>query len=113
MILNKVDGTYINESKNFLDRYTRGVSNNQPIDLTRDAIDKDNTLFVFSDFTNIQTAYEFLLKTKKVAQEELSWLPINKYSFYPISGENLMVLKTNKDIADYISRLKKNYPVKL
>jgi len=113
MILNKVDGTYINESKNFLDRYIRGVSNNQPIDLTRDAIDKDNTLFVFSDFTNIQTAYEFLLKTKKVAQEELSWLPINKYSFYPISGENLMVLKTNKDIADYISWLKKNYPVKL
>ena len=110
MILNKVDGTYINESKNFLDRYTRGVSNNQPIDLTRDAIDKDNTLFVFSDFTNIQTAYEFLLKTKKVAQEELSWLPINKYSFYPISGENLMVLKTNKDIADYISWLKKKLP---
>jgi hypothetical protein len=33
--------------------------------------------------------------------------------FYPISGENLMVLKTNKDIADYISWLKKNYPVKL
>ena len=113
MILNKVDGTYINESKKFLDRYTLSVSNNQPIELTRDAIDKDNTIFVFSDFTNIQAAYEFLLKTKKVAQEELSWLPINKYSFYPISVENILVLKTNKDIADYNGWLKKNYPVKL
>jgi curved DNA-binding protein CbpA len=66
-----------------------------------------------STFQNIQAAYEFLLKTKKVAQEELSWLPINKYSFYPISVENILVLKTNKDIADYIGWLKKNYPVKL
>ncbi len=113
MILNKVDGTYINESKNSLDRYVRSTFNNQQITLTRDAIDKDNTLFVFTDFNNIQAAYEFLLKIKKVAQEELSWLNSSKYSFYPISGENLVVLKTNKDIADYISWLKKNYPVKL
>ena len=54
-----------------------------------------------------------LLKIKKAAPEELSWLPANKYSFYPISGQNLLVLKTNKDIVGYISWLKKNYPVKL
>jgi hypothetical protein len=53
------------------------------------------------------------LKIKKAAPEELSWLPANKYSFYPISDENLLVLKTNKDIVGYISWLKKNYPVKL
>jgi len=113
MILNKVDGTYINESKNSLDRYVRSNFYNQSITVTKDAIDKDNIIFVFSDFTNIQVAYEFLLKIKKASLEELSWLPSSKYSFLPISGENLVVLKTNKDIADYISWLKKNYPVKL
>ncbi len=113
MILNKVDGTYINESKNSLDRYIRSNFYNQSITITKDAIDKDNTIFVFSDFTNIQAAYEFLLKIKKASSEELSWLSSSKYSFLPISGENLLVLKTNKDIADYISWLKKNYPVKL
>ncbi|NDE09970.1 MAG: tetratricopeptide repeat protein [Chitinophagia bacterium] len=113
MILNKVDGTYINESKNSLDRYVRSNFPNQQIALTKDAIDKDNIIFLFSDFNNIQTSYEFLLKIKKVTFEELSWLPINKYSFYPISEENLVVLKTKKDIAEYISWLKKNYPFKL
>ena len=113
MILNKVDGTYINESKNSLDRYVRSNFYNQSITVTKDAIDKDNIIFVFSDFTNIQVAYEFLLKIKKASLEELSWLPSSKYSFLPISGENLVVLKTNKDIADYMSWLKKNYPVKL
>jgi len=113
MILNKVDGTYINESKNSLDRYVRSNFPNQQIALTKDAIDKDNIIFLFSDFNNIQTSYEFLLKIKKVTFEELSWLPINKYSFYPISEENLVVLKTKKDIAEYISWLKKNYPYKL
>jgi len=113
MILNKVDGTYINESKNSLDRYVRSNFYNQSITVTKDAIDKDNIIFVFSDFTNIQVAYEFLLKIKKASLEELSWLPSSKYSFLPISGGNLVVLKTNKDIADYMSWLKKNYPVKL
>ena len=113
MILNKVDGTYINETKNSLDRYVRSNFYNQSITVTKDAIDKDNIIFVFSDFTNIQVAYEFLLKIKKASLEELSWLPSSKYSFLPISGENLVVLKTNKDIADYMSWLKKNYPVKL
>lgn len=113
MILNKVDGTYINESKNLLDRYVRSNFNNPSIAITKDAIDKDNTIFVFYNFTTIQAAYEFLLKMKKVVPEELSWLSTSKYSFYPISGENLVVLKTNKDIADYISWLKINYPVKL
>jgi len=113
MILNKVDGTYINESKNALDRYVRSNFPNQQIALTKDAIDKDNIIFLFSDFNNIQTSYEFLLKIKKVTFEELSWLPINKYSFYLISEGNLVVLKTNKDIAEYVSWLKKNYPFKL
>ena len=70
-------------------------------------------MLVFSNFTSIETAYQFLLKIKKAAPVELSWLPANKYSFYPISDKNLLVLKTNKDIAGYISWLKKNYPGKL
>ena len=113
MILDRVDGTYINESRNAMKNYLSQNFYNEPIELTRDTIDKDRTILIFSNFTNIQAAYQFLLKIKKAAPEELSWLPANKYSFYPISDENLLVLKTNKDIVGYISWLKKNYPVKL
>jgi tetratricopeptide (TPR) repeat protein len=113
MILDRVDGTYINESRNAMKNYLSQNFYNEPIELTRDTIDKDRTILLFSNFKNIQAAYQFLLKIKKAAPEELSWLPANKYSFYPISDENLLVLKTNKDIVSYISWLKKNYPVKL
>ena len=113
MVLDRVDGTYINEAKNAMRNYLSQNFYNEPIELTRDFIDKDRTILLFSNFTNIQAAYQFLLKIKKAAPEELSWLPANKYSFYPISGQNLLVLKTNTDIVGYISWLKKNYPVKL
>ena len=113
MLLDKVDGTYISESKNALTRYLTQNFNNEPIALTKDAIDKDLAMLVFSNFTSIDTAFQFLIKIKKAAPVELSWLPANKYSFYPISDKNLLALKTNKDIAGYISWLKKNYPGKL
>ena len=113
MILDKVDGTYINESKNAMERFVIQNFNKEKLVLTKDAIDKEHTILVFSGFTNIQAAEQFFLKVKKEAPVELSWLPASKYSFCPISDENLLVLKTNKDIAGYISWLKKNYPIKL
>lgn len=113
MVLDKVDGTYINEAKTGMERYLIQNFRNEKTVIIKDAIDKERIILVFSSFTGIQAAYEFLLKVKKDAPVELSWLPANKYSFYPISDENLLVLKTNKDIAAYISWLRINYPAKL
>jgi len=110
MILDKVDGTYVNESKNAFTRYLGESFRGQPITLTRDAIDKDKSLLVFTSFADAAAAYSFLLKVKRAAPDEVSWLPANKYSFYLISDENLQLLKTNKDIAAYIGLLNKVFP---
>lgn len=112
MLLDKVDGTYVNESKNAFTRYLGESYRGQPITLSKDAIDKDRSLLVFTSFANAASAYQFLVKLKKAAPEEVSWLPANKYSFYLITDENLQLLKTNKDIAAYIGLLNKVYPGK-
>ena len=110
MILDKVDGTYINESKNAFTRYLNESFRGEPITLTRDAIDKDHSLLVFTSFPDAAAAFRFLLNVKKAAPDEVSWLPANKYSFYLINDENLQLLKTNKNISGYIDLLKKVYP---
>jgi tetratricopeptide (TPR) repeat protein len=110
MLMNKVDGTYVNESKNAFARYLGESFRGEPIVLTRDAIDKDLALLVFSSFKDAPSALQFLQKIRKAAPDEVSWLPAGKYSFYLINDENLQILKANKDIEGYKGLLKKVYP---
>ncbi len=112
MVLNKVDITYVNESKNAFTRYLKEMFRNEPITITRDAIDADRNLLIFSSFASADDALQFLLKVKKAAPEEVSWLPANKYSFLLIDNANLQLLKSNKNIPDYIILLNKAYPGK-
>jgi hypothetical protein len=112
MVMNKVDVTYVNESKNAFSRYLSQNFRDNSITLNRDVIDKDRALLVFTSFRDAAAAYDFLMKVKKAAPDEVSWLPANKYSFYLINDENLQLLKTNKDLAAYIGLLNKVYPGK-
>ncbi len=110
MVLDKVDGTYVNESKNAFDRYLNESYRGQGIALAKDALDKDRSLLVFASFPNAPAALQFLQKLKKAAPVEVSWLPANKYSFLLVNDENLQLLKTNKDIPGYIGVLNKAFP---
>jgi tetratricopeptide (TPR) repeat protein len=101
MVLNKVDGVYINEAKNAFTRFTRESYLTQNLLITRDAIDADRTLLVFSAFDDADAAFKFYDKIKKAAPQEVSWLQPNKYSFLIISENNLQLLKTNKDLDGY------------
>ena len=110
MLLDKVDGTYINECKNALTRYAAEYFRSAALVVNKEPIDKDYTLVTFSDFANAAEALQFLYKIKKAAPDEVSWLPASKYSFVLIDGDNLERLKTSKDIAGYKKLLSKQYP---
>ena len=112
MLLDKVDGTYVNESKNAFTRYLGESFRGEAITLVKDAVDKDRALLVFGSFKNAADAYQFLTKLKKAAPDEVSWLPANKYSFYIITNDNLQLLKINKDFGGYNGLLNKVYPGK-
>ncbi len=110
MLLDKVDVTYINESKNAMARYAADYYREAQLSVTKDTVDKEHALIVFASFPNADEALQFLNKIKKAAPEELSWLPANKYSFMLIDDENLQRLKNTKDVAGYKNLLNKQYP---
>ncbi|MBA2248969.1 MAG: tetratricopeptide repeat protein [Chitinophagaceae bacterium] len=112
MILDKVDPVYVSEARNAFNRYDQEKFSAQNIQITKDAIDKDKDLLVFSQFPNSDAAVAYALRIRKDAGGEISWLAANKYSFLIISNSNLQVLKANKDIQTYIKLLNTKYPGK-
>jgi outer membrane protein assembly factor BamD (BamD/ComL family) len=112
MVLDKVDPVYISEARNAFNRYNRQNFSGQGIGITRDAIDKERNILVFTKFANADAAIIYADRLKKNAPTEISWLPANKYSFLIISDANLQVLKANKDLAGYIKLLNSKYPGK-
>jgi tetratricopeptide (TPR) repeat protein len=110
MLLDKVDGTYINECKNAFTRYVNEFFRRDGLQVTRDAIDANTAMIVFNSFADANNASQFLYKVRKAAPDEVSWLPANKYSFILIDNENLDKLKTSKDLANYKALLSKAFP---
>lgn len=112
MVLNKVDPVYSNEAKNAFVRYNREKFRLLNLEITKDTLDKERTLLVFTQFENADAAMSFMNKIKKDAPSEISWLPADKYSFYIISSTNLELLKENKNLKNYLELLNKKYPGK-
>ena len=112
MILDKVDPVYVSEARNAFNRYNREKFSDQQIDITKDALDKDKNILIFSKFANADDAIAYFDRLKKNAPGEVSWLPANKYSFVIISDANLQLLKANKDLQGYIKLLNSKFPGK-
>ena len=110
MWLDKVDVTYVNESKNAFVRYVGDNYRASGLTVNKDVIDKDYSLLVFTSFANAEEAILFFTKIRKAAPEEISWLPASKYAFYIIDNDNLERLKTTKDLTGYKNLLNKQYP---
>lgn len=112
MILQKVDGVYVNEAKNAFARYNREKFYNKPININKDVLDGERAMLVFEPFPSPEEAMLYFDKIKKAAPSEVSWLQANKYSFIVISANNLQLLKTNKDMNSYKTLLNNLYPGK-
>ncbi|HEX2684303.1 MAG TPA: hypothetical protein VHL77_10235, partial [Ferruginibacter sp.] len=110
MVLDKVDGVYVNEAKNAFTRYNRENYYSQPLTINKDAIDAEHNLLVISSFPDAASALLYYDKIKRSAASEVSWLPANKYSFLIITEENLQLLKTNKNLTGYKALLNTQFP---
>ena len=109
MILDKVDGVYVNEAKNAFARFNKESMATINISINRDTIDASKSLLLFQPFSNAAEALKYFDRIKKSAASEVSWLQPAKYSFIIISDDNLLLLKTNKDIISYKQLLNTNF----
>ena len=109
MILDKVDAVYVNEAKNAFVRFNKESMATINVIIQRDTIDATRSLLLFQSFENATEALKYFDKIKKAASSEVSWLQPAKYSFIIISADNLLLLKTNKDIQTYKQLLNTNF----
>lgn len=112
MLMTKVDPVYSSEARNAFIRYTRGSMSTNALKVTKDTLDKERSILIFSELVNMEEALKFLDKLRKDAPREVSWLPKDKYSFFIISDDNLELLKENKNLQDYINLLNSKFPEK-
>ena len=109
MILDKVDAVYVNEAKNAFVRFNKESMATINVTILRDTIDATRSLLLFQPFANATEALKYFDKIKKAATSEVSWLQPAKYSFIIISNDNLLLLKSNKDISSYKQLLNINF----
>ena len=112
MILTRVDPVYNVEARNAFIRYNAQKHYRLELKVTRDTLDSDRALLIFSDFVSADEAIKYLDQVRRDAPTQVSWLPKDKYVFYIISNENLEILKNNKNLKDYLDLLHSKYPEK-
>ncbi|MFC4263879.1 hypothetical protein ACFOWM_13375 [Ferruginibacter yonginensis] len=109
MILDKIDGVYVNEAKNAFTRFNKESMATINIAISKDAVDAQTALLLFTPFENATEALKYFDRIKKAASTEVSWLQPSKYSFIIITESNLKLLKENKDFVGYKQLLNNNY----
>jgi tetratricopeptide (TPR) repeat protein len=113
IILDKVDGMFVNEAKNAFFRYNREKYYTQTLNVTITNLDDDRKLLLIGDFTNAQDAIDYAQKAKRLAPNEIvPWLKADKYSISILSNSNLPLLLEKKDLVQYKQFLEQNLPGK-
>ena len=112
MVLENVDGIYVNESRNAFNRYNSNYHYSEDIQVSGIKIDDTTSINIFSQFADVLKATDYALELKEKTRQIVPWLKGGKYSFIIISPENLELLKTRKNTGEYRRFLEQNMPGK-
>lgn len=113
VVLDRVDPVYVTEARNAFSRYNREKYYTKTIEIVNVPLDDNVKLVVMNNFENANAAIEYVEKARKVAGSEIiPWMPPGKYTFYIISPQNLELLKTKKDVKEYVGELSTAFPGK-
>jgi hypothetical protein len=111
LVLDKVDNIFVNEARNSFIIFNRSLARSP--DVTVDALSADTKFILFGPFNNAADALAWTEAARaKAGTDIVPWLGKDKYSFIIINGENLQLLKGNKDIQQYKNFLADSYPGK-
>jgi outer membrane protein assembly factor BamD (BamD/ComL family) len=111
VVLDKVDGIFAGEAKNAFNRFNREQYSNQNLAIGNETIQANLQLVLVGPFANAGDAVGYINKAKpQAATRIVPWLAKEKYSFLILSGANLTVLKSKKDIQEYRTFLHGVFP---
>ncbi|OZA63446.1 MAG: hypothetical protein B7X72_10380, partial [Sphingobacteriia bacterium 39-39-8] len=111
VVLDKVDGIFAGEAKNAFNRFNREQYSNQNLAIGNESIVSNLQLVLVGPFANAGDAVGYINKAKpQAAPRIVPWLAPEKYSFLILSGANLTILKSKKDIQEYRTFLHGVFP---
>jgi tetratricopeptide (TPR) repeat protein len=110
MVLNKVDGVYVNEVKNAFSRFNRNFAGGKQIQMVTENLDAGIKLLLLSPFEDASAAIAYHEKIKKNAGTYITWLQAAKYSYLIITENNLNILRSEKNLQGYKTLLNGQYP---
>jgi tetratricopeptide (TPR) repeat protein len=113
LLLDKVDVVYVNEARNALNRYNRDKYSGKNFELSSTPFDDTRKMITIATFTGVVDANDYVNRARASAASEIfPWMPKDKYSFFLISTGNIELLKTRKDVKQYLDLLQQNIPLK-
>ena len=113
IIMTKVDPVYVNEARNAFDGYNKENFYNMQLTAENSSLNDTVKMLVIGSFPTDKDALTYLNSAKALAPRQIvPWLPAGKYTFLIISGANLQLLLTNKDLNAYYQFLSAAYPGK-
>jgi len=110
MVMNKVDGVYVNEVKNAFSRFNKVNAGGKQIQMSSENLEAGLTLLLLSPFEDAASALAYHDKVKKNAGSYISWLQPSKYSYLIITESNLNILRSDKNLQGYKILLNNQYP---
>ncbi len=113
IVLDQVDGMYVNEVKNAFNKYNLEKFYRQVIKVSSQPLDDRYTMVLLGPFKNAGEAMDYIDKARPAAAGNiLPWLGAEKYSFLIINNTNLELLKQSKDLPGYKKMLTETLPGK-
>jgi len=113
MLLDKVDVVYVNEARNALARYHRDKYPGRQFEMTLTQFDDTRKIITIAPFNGVVEANDYASRARNAAPSEIfPWMPQDRYSFFIISPANLELLRSRKDIRQYLDLLQQNIPLK-
>ncbi len=111
IVMDQVDQVYVNEARNAFNAYNNSDYGPAKLSVHNQALDERIKFVIVNSFENAATALDYVEKTRSLANKSIvPWLPVGKYYFIIVSGDNLNKIKSNSDLGRYVKFLAKVFP---
>ncbi|HEV2353906.1 MAG TPA: hypothetical protein VGR89_06675, partial [Puia sp.] len=113
MVMTRVDPVYVSEARNAFNGYNQENFYSQNLTAENASLSDSVKMLVIGSFPTDKEAMTYMGSVRALAPRQIvPWLPQGKYFFLIISGANLQLLLTNKDLQAYRTFLSEAYPGK-
>lgn len=111
VVLDQIDQVYVNEARNAFNAFNINEFSTAKLSVHNQILDDNIKFVIVNSFENAGTALDYVERARAEANKSIvPWLPVGKYYFIVVSGDNLNKIKSQDDLKRYVKFLAKVFP---